>query len=130
MVILIEVGITLRTFSSILYPIFGFNLLYFFAILVGKPYQRKICNITLLIAEFAAIFSILLPILQEHTTISQSIEILVIFALLITLSLAVLFTLFRLGLLYHYIFSHFCQKNDIILCKKRETPRKKPRMEE
>lgn len=72
LMLLLEVGASIGTFNLVIYAIGLISVAYAIVILVGRPYQRTICNITILIAEFTAITSIVLPSLQQYIEISQN----------------------------------------------------------
>lgn len=103
-IVIFQVGFYLQTFKLLTYVFLGLNSIYTVIILIRRPYKKCLCNITILIEEFSTIFALCLSVMQNNTSISQSLEILLVYVLLIVLSIASLMTLLRLFFLYRGIF--------------------------
>lgn len=91
--------------------------LYWIGILGGKPYSRRICNITILIAEASSIYSAALPLLLNRISLDQSAEIILIYCSLLLVCLVILLSVLRVLLLYYTICRNALFKEKAELCE-------------
>lgn len=98
--LLISFGFYLFNFKTIIFVIIGVDLVYTIVIILCRPYKRSLCNITILIEQLCTLLSLSLSIIHEYIVISQSLEIVLIFSLLILLSFVTLLTIIRIFMVY------------------------------
>jgi hypothetical protein len=106
-VVLLAAGISLE-YNFLIYPLVIAQLTYFIAILIGRPYNNTVDNLGLILCETTILYALMLPLAMRFITISETIEMMLTFALQAMLILVFLFAIIRLMLHYkRLIGSHF-----------------------